>query len=143
MSLAFAPQHVVHVAVAVIQDALKRILITRRPLHVPHGGLWEVPGGKLEPEETASDALKREVLEEVGLVVEDVKQLGEIRHTYPEKSVCLHVFQVTHYTGHAQCQDGQLDLRWVNQSALSAFEFPEANAKIMKLVESMTDPLSV
>ena len=132
-----------HVALAFITDPFDRILITRRSLDVDHGGMWEVPGGKLEPEETAADALKREVLEEVGLLIENHTFLGEVRHTYPEKSVCLHVFRVTQYTGHAHCSESQLDLRWVTREAFNTFEFPEAMPEVMKLVESETYSLNV
>ena len=110
------------------------MLITRRALDIPHGGLWEVPGGKLEPQEKPYDALLREVREEVGLEVHEANLLGEVRHTYPEKSVCLHVFQVVSYQGDAGCHDGQLDLRWVLRDELKGFEFPEANAAVMELV---------
>ena len=131
-----------HVALAFITDASDRILITRRSFDVDHGGMWEVPGGKLEPEEAAFDALKREVFEEVGIVVEKYKYLGEVRHTYPEKSVCLHVFRVTQYTGHAHCSEAQLDLRWVTREEFNTFEFPRAMPQVMKLVESEICSLS-
>ena len=125
---------VVNVSVALITDASKRILITRRALDIPHGGLWEVPGGKIEAEETPHEALLREVHEEVGLHVETADFIGEVRHTYPEKSVCLHVFQVLKYTGEAICNDGQLDLRWVSREELYMFQFPEANHAVMQLI---------
>ncbi|MDF1683291.1 MAG: (deoxy)nucleoside triphosphate pyrophosphohydrolase [Legionellaceae bacterium] len=132
-----------HVALAFITDASDRILITRRSLDVDHGGMWEVPGGKLESDEAASAALKREVLEEVGLVIEKYSYLGEVRHCYPEKSVCLHVFRVDKYTGHACCHESQLDLRWVTRREFNTFSFPEAMPKVMKLVESKSCSLSV
>lgn len=131
------------VALAFITDASDRILITRRALHVDHGGAWEVPGGKLEPGETAASALKREVFEEVGVVVEKYNYLGEVKHTYPEKSVCLHVFQVTEYSGDACRHESQLDLRWVTREEFNAFEFPEAMPQVMHLVGSKIDSLNV
>ena len=57
----------VHVAVGVIVDARRQILLTRRPDHVHQGGLWEFPGGKVEAGETLSKALKRELLEELAI----------------------------------------------------------------------------
>jgi len=131
-----------HVALAFITDASDRILITRRSLDVDHGGMWEVPGGKLEPEEAASDALTREVLEEVGLVIEKYSYLGEVKHSYPEKDVCLHVFRVTQYSGQAGCHESQLDLRWVTRQAFDTFNFPEAMPNVMRLVESSSCSLS-
>lgn len=131
-----------HVALAFITDASDRILITRRALDVDHGGMWEVPGGKLEAEETASEALKREVLEEVGIIVEKYSFLGKVTHSYPKKTVCLHVFKVDKYTGHPGCYESQLDLRWVTRKAFDTFKFPEAMPKVMCLVESSSCSLS-
>lgn len=125
---------VVHAALAVILNENEQILITRRAHDVPHGGLWEVPGGKLELEETPYDALLREVHEEVGLFIKKANLLGEVRHTYTEKQVCLYVFQVLEYTGDAQCHDGQLDLRWVSRDAFQTFDFPAAMPAVFKLI---------
>lgn len=134
--------NMMHVALAFITDASDRILITRRSFNVDHGGRWEVPGGKLESGEAASTALKREVFEEVGLVIEEYSYLGDVKHSYPEKSVCLHVFRVNKYMGHASCHESQLDLRWVTRKEFDTFEFPEAMPEVMKLVESTSCSLS-
>ena len=125
---------VVHVAVALITDATQRFLITRRALDKPHPGLWEVPGGKIEADESPYQALVREVLEEVNLQVKKANLIGTVKHTYPEKTVCLHVFQVLEYKGEACCCDGQLDLRWILKSHLKQFEFPEANDAVMRFI---------
>jgi 8-oxo-dGTP diphosphatase len=66
-----APDHraeTVHVLAAVISRA-DRWLICQRPAHKRHGGLWEFPGGKLEPGEDHAAAAHREMLEELGVVV--------------------------------------------------------------------------
>lgn len=130
---------VVDVAVAIIEDAEQRILITQRAHHIPHGGLWEFPGGKFEPEETPLEALKREIGEEVGLQIKQASALGKVRHAYPEKEVCLHIFKVEDYTGAATCNDGQLDLRWVNPHEFHTFTFPEANHEIMRFIFEVSD----
>lgn len=57
------------VAVAIITNDQQEILVAQRPLHVPHGGRWEFPGGKLEANESAEDALVREIREEVNLEI--------------------------------------------------------------------------
>ncbi|MCE3043875.1 (deoxy)nucleoside triphosphate pyrophosphohydrolase [Legionella sp. 16cNR16C] len=123
------------VAVAVIVDHLQKILITQRPLHVPHPGAWEFPGGKVEASENAAGALIREVHEEVGLTVEKYDFLGEVVHSYGAKLVQLQVFLVSHFSGTAVCKESQLDLRWVSLNNLSNFEFPEANLKIIPMIE--------
>lgn len=65
--------NVINVVAAVIQKEGK-YLLCRRPLHKHHGGRWEFPGGKCEPDEAAVDALGRELLEELELTVLAVSQ---------------------------------------------------------------------
>lgn len=60
-----------HVIAAVIKRG-EKLLICLRPQHKRHGGLWEFPGGKLEPGESLHDAARRELAEELGLEVKDV-----------------------------------------------------------------------
>jgi 8-oxo-dGTP diphosphatase len=64
-----------HVLAAVIKDDAARLLICKRPAHKRHGNLWEFPGGKLELGESALQAARRELLEELGLTVESVHEL--------------------------------------------------------------------
>lgn len=113
---------VVHVAAAVIYDAQGRIFLAKRPDDKHQGGLWEFPGGKIEPDEQPSDALKRELLEEVGIQVRAFTPLIAIPHHYPDKSVYLHVFNVTDFTGEAHGREGQ-EVAWVSKDALSNYDF--------------------
>lgn len=64
-----APDRVIRVVAAVVEDD-GRFLVCRRPAHKRHGGLWEFPGGKCEPGETDADAVRRELLEELGVTTE-------------------------------------------------------------------------
>ena len=84
----------VHVAVGVILDAANRILITRRHDKAHQGGLWEFPGGKVEPEESVERALARELREELGIEAGDVASLVVVQHDYGDKSVLLDVHTV-------------------------------------------------
>lgn len=122
------------VAVAVIMDNQQRILITRRPLHATHGGMWEFPGGKLENTETPIAALIREVKEEVGLDVHGAEFLGQINHNYPHHSVKLLVYCVRDFHGAATAREMQMDLRWVEVDSLQDYAFPEANQQIIELI---------
>ncbi|MGQ3890993.1 8-oxo-dGTP diphosphatase MutT [Legionella sp. CNM-4043-24] len=122
------------VAVAVIYDAEGRVLLTQRPAHADHGGKWEFPGGKLETGELPADALKREIMEEVGLDVQDMRFLTDIEHVYPTRQVTLHVWQVTGFTGSPVCREAQTSLRWVTLDELERYDFPEANQKIIPLL---------
>lgn len=124
----------VKVAVAIITDEEQRILITQRPVHVPHGGCWEFPGGKVEQNETAESALIREIKEEVGIDVLQYQFLGVIEHQYSDKTVQLIVFHVSQFSGKPSCLEGQLNIKWVEKNFLNADDFPEANHKIFDLI---------
>ena len=128
------------VAVAIITDKEQRLLIAQRPLHVPQGGLWEFPGGKLESNESAEDALVREIREEIGLEVLNARFLGEISHQYPDKKVELLVFHVSEFTGTPACLEGQLAVKWMDKEQLNPQDFPEANCAIFKLL-SLLEPV--
>ncbi len=122
------------VAVALIFNDKQQILISRRAQHQPHGGCWEFPGGKLEPLETAEQALCREVFEETGLIVNHCSYFSEIHHQYPKHHVELIIYTVKDFSGEPRCLENQTEMRWVDVNQLSDFNFPEANLKIIERV---------
>lgn len=124
------------VAVAVICDEKKRLLITKRAMGTAHGGLWEFPGGKVEADEHPQAALVREILEEVGLEIEESIALGRVQHHYNDISVVLHVYFTRRYKGHAYCKEKQIDLQWIRLDEINHYEFPEANHSIIQLVKN-------
>ena len=119
-----------HVAVAVIEDDQGRVLLSRRPEHVHQGGLWEFPGGKLEPGEQPGQALRREIREELGLRVHSHRPLIRVIHHYPDKSVLLDVHRVTGFSGDAQGREGQ-PLAWVSPDSLKRYPMPAADRPII------------
>jgi len=123
----------IHVAAAAIFDDRGRVLISQRPPHVHQGGLWEFPGGKLEPGETAAAALRREVREELGITVESARPLIRVTHDYPDKAVLLDVWRVDGFSGTPAGCEGQA-IEWVNVEGLGDFRFPAANSPIIKAV---------
>lgn len=121
----------IHVAVGVLLDDQDRVLIARRPLHVHQGGLWEFPGGKVEPGEEIQRALQREFEEEVGITPLAAIPLLKIAHAYPDKSVLLDVWLFRDYSGTASGREGQA-IEWRPLVDLRAADFPAANAPILK-----------
>jgi 8-oxo-dGTP diphosphatase len=126
----------VHVAVGVILDAANRILITRRHDDAHQGGLWEFPGGKVEPDESVERALARELREELGIEPGDVASLVAVRHDYGDKSVLLDVHTVRNFSGQARGLEGQ-PLQWVTVDELHEYEFPEANLPIAEAIRRL------
>lgn len=127
----------VHVAVAVIQrrgEDGEQILLAKRPEHVHQGGLWEFPGGKVEPGEPVLTALNRELHEELDLTLpasgEQPQPLIRIRHDYGDKEVLLDVWRVPETSGTPHGKEGQV-IRWVALSELAQYDFPAANHAIV------------
>lgn len=120
----------IHVAAAVIRDGREHILIARRPNDKHQGGLWEFPGGKVEPDEPVADALARELHEELGIRVLGARPLIRIPHHYSDKSVLLDVWRVDSFEGEAHGAEGQ-PVRWVSSDDLDDYAFPAANVPIV------------
>jgi 8-oxo-dGTP diphosphatase len=126
----------VHVAVAVIRDAAERVLISRRAERSHQGGLWEFPGGKVEPGESLVAALARELGEELGIGVAAAEPLLEVHHDYVDKAVLLDVWLVREFRGEARGLEGQ-PLRWVTLAELDAYDFPAANRPIVEALQAL------
>jgi 8-oxo-dGTP diphosphatase len=132
----------VHVVAAVIYNNVdsRQILIAKRPNHVHQGGLWEFPGGKVSDGETPSQALCRELLEELEISIINYKPLMQVFHDYQDKQVFLDIWSVTSFSGVAKGAEGQV-CRWVTIADLLAentgYQFPEANRAILKKLSSM------
>lgn len=123
-----------HVAVAVVLDARERVLISRRAAAAHQGGLWEFPGGKVEPGESVTAALARELREELGIELGASRPLLLVPFDYGDKAVLLDVHLVTQFGGEARGLEGQ-PLAWVSAAELSQYRFPAANVAIVDAVQ--------
>ncbi|GGP41339.1 8-oxo-dGTP diphosphatase MutT [Shewanella saliphila] len=121
----------IHVAVGIVINPQKQILLAKRHDHLHQGGKWEFPGGKVETNESVSDALVRELKEEVNLDVNSTTEFMDISHDYPDKHVRLDIHLVTDFSGNASGMEGQ-QVKWVAIQSLNEYEFPEANKPILE-----------
>lgn len=124
------PGERLHVVAAVIRDEAGRILIAKRPADLHQGGLWEFPGGKVETDERITDALIRELQEELAIVTERYRPLIRIPYNYPDRKVLLDIWLVTGFSGDAYGAEGQ-EVRWVEADKLHQYTFPAANTPIV------------
>ena len=122
---------VVTVAVGILIDPQGRVLITRRAPQSHQGGLWEFPGGKVEPGETIVDALARELKEELGVTVLTSEPFMTLQHDYGDQRVCLAVHRVTSWRGEPSGMEGQ-PLAWQQPANVIDWPFPAANKPILK-----------
>ncbi|ASM48601.1 8-oxo-dGTP diphosphatase [Pseudoalteromonas espejiana DSM 9414] len=125
---------IVNVAVGVIKKN-NAIFICKRADEQHQGGLWEFPGGKVEAGESVFAALKRELIEEVGITIHSSSQLMVIEHDYGDKCVKLDIHVVSNFSGEAHGAEGQPS-EWVAISELSNYDFPAANADIIEKIQA-------
>lgn len=95
------------VAVGVLIRADGRVLLASRPQGKPYAGYWEFPGGKIEPGESVTEALARELQEELGIVIAPPMPWVTLEHDYPHAYVRLHFCRVHAWSGVPQGREGQ------------------------------------
>lgn len=100
-------RNVVDVAVGILMQADGRFLLTSRPPGKVYAGYWEFPGGKLEAGETVEQALRRELLEELGIAIGQVQAWKTQMVDYPHALVRLHFCKVWDWQGDLQMREGQ------------------------------------
>ena len=120
------------IVLAIIENEKHEILIAKRKLAVDQSCLWELPGGKIEKNETPFEAMQREVKEEVALTVELAEHLLNFTHEYPDRTLLFDVFYVKTYEGQAIGAEGQ-EIRWVSVENINQYTFPLANQKMAYL----------
>jgi len=100
-----------HVMAGVLRDSVGRVLLAQRPPGKHLAGLWEFPGGKLEPDEMPSTGLARELREELGIDVEQGTPLIRVPWQYGERGLLLDAWQITQWQGTPASLEGQA-LQW-------------------------------
>lgn len=117
------------VVVAAVIEEDNAFLVTRRQHGVHLAGLWEFPGGKIDPSETHADALKREMREELDTDVEVQELVFHVSHDYPERTVALYFYRCA-LKGTPRPLLGQ-EMRWVARAELSSLGFPPADEDLI------------
>jgi len=108
------------------------VLIGQRRADQPMASLWEFPGGKIEPGESAQEALARELAEELGIRAEVGPAVTHIRHNYRHGgAVDLQFFAVREFSGEISNQIYQ-QVRWVKLADLTRYDFLAADRGLIK-----------
>ena len=127
-----------HIGVAAITDSHGKILIDRRKQEGLLGGLWEFPGGKIEPGESEKDCVKREIKEELDIEIEVGTKLVTIEHAYSHFKVTLNVFNCTHLSGEPKLLECD-EIRWVTLDEIEEYPFPKANSQIIEALREQAN----
>ena len=127
------------IGVAVIWNNQGQILIDKRPQKGLLGGLWEFPGGKVEPNESVPDCIRREIQEELGIDIEVEDHLVTVNHAYTHFKVTLTVHHCRHIHGDPQAIECD-EIRWVTLGDLDQYPFPKANQDIIAALRAADRP---
>jgi 8-oxo-dGTP diphosphatase len=114
-------------AVALLNEEGK-VLLAKRPRGRPLAGLWEFPGGKVDPGEDPETALIRELMEELGIEIAraDLVPLTFASHAYPEFHLLMPLYLCKRWEGDIAAQENQ-ELLWVKPDELRVYDMPPAD----------------
>jgi 8-oxo-dGTP diphosphatase len=114
-------------AVALLNEEGK-VLLAKRPPGRPLAGLWEFPGGKVDPGEDPETALIRELMEELGIEIAraDLVPLTFASHAYPEFHLLMPLYLCKRWEGDIAAQENQ-ELLWVKPDELRLYDMPPAD----------------
>ena len=123
---------VLRVAAAALVDGDGRVLLAQRPAGKSMAGLWEFPGGKIEAGETPEQALRRELAEELGIIVEvaDLTLAATATHDYQDFHLDMPLFLCRRWQGAPHSNEGQA-LAWVLPRDLPGYAMPPADAPLV------------
>ena len=117
--------------VAGLIERRQKFLIGRRASGGLLGGLWELPGGKVEAGEQFERALQREAREEVGLEIAVGEKVAKVHHAYSHFSINLHVYRCTVLGGRARAKV-HTQVKWIRAEEIKEYAFPAANRKVFE-----------
>ncbi len=126
------------VAACALIDADGRVLIAQRPEGKPLAGLWEFPGGKIEPGESPEDTLIRELAEELGITVTEacLAPFTFASHAYPEFHLLMPLYVCRRWEGTVKPLEGQ-QVKWVRPNRLRYYPMPPADAPLVAHLTSL------
>ncbi|MEH3117176.1 MAG: (deoxy)nucleoside triphosphate pyrophosphohydrolase [Methylorubrum populi] len=135
------PLKLVLVVAAALVDADGRVLMARRPEGKTLAGLWEFPGGKVEPGERPEETLIRELAEELGIAVEEpcLAPLTFASHAYPDFHLLMPLYICRRWEGFPQPREAQA-LRWMRPGTLRDLPMPPADLPLIPFLIDLLGP---
>jgi 8-oxo-dGTP diphosphatase len=126
------------VAACALVDTDGRVLLAKRPPGKPLAGLWEFPGGKIEPGETPEGALIRELKEEldIDIAAKCLAPLSFASHSYAEFHLLMPLFVCRRWEGDIAPQQGQ-QLAWVRAQKLADYAMPPADEPLKVVLRDL------
>jgi len=132
------PKPISLVVACALVDEDNRVLVAKRPKYKHMGGLWEFPGGKVDPGELPEDALIRELAEELGIDVTRscLAPLTFASHSYEEFHLLMPLYVCRTWDGEMEPKEGQ-ELVWVRPNRLSDYDMPPADEPLKAILRDL------
>jgi 8-oxo-dGTP diphosphatase len=129
---------IVLVSAVALLDADNRVLLAQRPEGKSMAGLWEFPGGKIDPGETPEAALIRELDEELGIDTHEscLAPIGFASHGYDDFHLLMPLFVCRKWNGTPTPREGQT-LAWVRPNALKDYPMPPADVPLVAQLQDL------
>ena len=126
------PKPILLVSACALVDADGRVLLSQRPQGKTLAGLWEFPGGKVEPGETPEETLIRELREEIGVETQTacLAPLTFASHTYESFHLLMPLYVCRRFTGIPVAKEGQT-LKWVRPNRMRDYPMPPADEPLI------------
>ena len=133
-----AELRIILVSAVALVDADGRVLLAQRPEGKAMAGLWEFPGGKINPGETPETALIRELAEELGIDVAAscLAPFTFASHSYPEFHLLMPLYVCRKWSGIPVAREGQR-LTWVRPARLGDYPMPPADAPLVAMLRDL------
>jgi len=133
-----AELRIVLVSAVALVDADGRVLLAQRPAGKPLSGLWEFPGGKVNPGETPETALIRELAEELGIDVAAscLAPFTFASYTYPDFHLLMPLYICRKWSGIPAAREGQR-LAWVRPARLGDYPMPPADPPLVAMLRDL------
>ena len=126
------------VAACALIDADGRVLIAQRPEGKPMAGLWEFPGGKIEPGERPEDAIIREMHEELGVTIKEacLAPFTFASHSYPDFHLLMPLYVCRRWEGTPTAREHP-EIAWVRPKDMTKYAMPPADAPLIPMLRDL------
>jgi 8-oxo-dGTP diphosphatase len=120
------------VAAVALVDAKGRVLLAKRPMNKTLGGLWEFPGGKIETGESPEEGLKRELLEELDIIIDEdnLKPISFVSFCYEDFHLFMPLWALRIWENEPRSCEGQ-ELAWVDIADIEKYPMPPADVPLI------------